>query len=150
MSDNFIAPIQVADLFVVESNFRIEQAPAANMDLRIDVDYHVVQLAREGGNGSASLELRACACLVDKDGDRDEKMHADATVHIAVSSSLPDDVTDEAAREYLLTNAISMAYSHAKSYLMVVTGLSPMGSLTIPAILPSELAKGDDTPLKNG
>lgn len=47
-------------------------------------------------------------------------------------------------RRYLLSNAISMAYGHAKSYLMVVTGLSPMGALTLPAILPSELAADSD------
>lgn len=45
---------------------------------------------------------------------------------------------------FLLSNAISMAYGHAKSYLMVVTGLSPMGALTLPAILPSELAADSD------
>jgi hypothetical protein len=37
-----------------------------------------------------------------------------------------------------------MVYGHAKSYLMVVTGLSPMGALTLPAILPSELAADSD------
>lgn len=45
---------------------------------------------------------------------------------------------------FFLSNAISMAYGHAKSYLMVVTGLSPMGALTLPAILPSELAADSD------
>lgn len=46
---------------------------------------------------------------------------------------------------FFLSNAISMAYGHAKRYLMVVTGLSPMGALTLPAILPSELALDSDT-----
>lgn len=45
---------------------------------------------------------------------------------------------------FFLSNAISMAYGHAKSYLMVVTALSPMGALTLPAILPSELAADSD------
>lgn len=45
---------------------------------------------------------------------------------------------------FFLSNAISMAYGHAKSYLMVVTGLSPVGALTLPAILPSELAADSD------
>lgn len=45
---------------------------------------------------------------------------------------------------FFLSNAISMAYGHAKSYLMRVTGLSPMGALTLPAILPSELAADSD------
>lgn len=148
MSDSFIAPIQVLHLYVVESNFKIEQFPAESMDLRVDVDYHVARLTRADGNGTAALELRACGSLVDKDGGRDEKMHADATVHIEVTANMPDDVTDETARKYLLTNAISMAYGHAKSYLMVVTGLSPMGSLIFPAILPATLAEDNDTPFE--
>lgn len=45
---------------------------------------------------------------------------------------------------FFLSNAISMAYGHAKSYLRVVTGLSPMGALTLPTILPSELAADSD------
>ena len=45
---------------------------------------------------------------------------------------------------FFLSNAISMAYGHAKSYLIVVTALSPMGALTLPAILPSELAADSD------
>lgn len=54
-------------------------------------------------------------------------MRADVTVAISVSTKMPFDISDDEARRYLLSNAISMAYGHAKSYLMVVTGLSPMG-----------------------
>ena len=81
--------------------------------------------------------------MMDRD-DAKEKMRADVTVAISVSTKMPFDISDDEARRYLLSNAISMAYGHAKSYLMVVTGLSPMGALTLPAILPSELAADSD------
>ena len=148
MSENIIAPIQVTDIFVVASNFKIDQYPAENMDLKMDINYRVLQLIRADGVGSAALELMVDGGLIDKEGTHDEKMHAGVTVHISVSSNLSDEMPDADARQYLLSNAISIAYGHSKSYVMMMTGLSPMGSLTLPAILPTELAADNETPFK--
>ena len=138
MSKDFIAPIQVVHLFVVDSTFHIENEPSQNMDLKVDV-----HLLRNKAGERADLKLYVCGSLIDRD-DAKEKMRADVTVAISVSTKMPFDISDDEARRYLLSNAISMAYGHAKSYLMVVTGLSPMGALTLPAILPSELAADSD------
>lgn len=143
MSKDFIAPIQVVHLFVVDSTFHIENEPSQNMDLKVDVSYQDVHLLRNKAGERADLKLYVCGSLIDRD-DAKEKMRADVSVAISVSSKLPFDISDDEARRYLLSNAISMAYGHAKSYLMVVTGLSPMGALTLPAILPSELAADSD------
>ena len=94
--------------------------------------------------GGAVSKLSKKAVDYAKSDDAKEKMRADVTVAISVSTKMPFDISDDEARRYLLSNAISMAYGHAKSYLMVVTGLSPMGALTLPAILPSELAADSD------
>lgn len=149
MSKEFIAPIQVANMYVVDSDFHIENSPSQNMELKVDVDYHDVQLRKEDSYGFADLKLCVRGGLVDRGDKAKEKMHAGVTVSISVSAQMPENCSDDDARQYLLSNAISMAYAHAKSYLMVVTGLSPMGTLTLPAILPAELAADCDVPIQS-
>ena len=148
MSGDFIAPIQIVNLFVVDSDFHIEDSPSDNMELKVDVSYQDVLLWKNDNGAHASLKMCVSGSLVDRDGDAREKMHAGVTVSISVSAQIPKSSSDDEARHYLLSNAISMAYAHAKSYLMVVTGLSPMGALTLPAILPAELSADCDVPFQ--
>lgn len=148
MSRDFIAPIQIVNLFVVDSDFHIEDSPSDNMDLKVDVSYQDVHLWKNDSGAHASLKMCVSGSLVDRDGDAQEKMRAGVTVSISVSAQIPANSPDDEARHYLLSNAISMAYAHAKSYLMVVTGLSPMGALTLPAILPAELSADCDVPFQ--
>ena len=148
MSGDFIAPIQIVNLFVVDSDFHIEDSPSDNMELKVDVSYQDVHLWK---NGNAVHMASHCVIgsLLDRDEGAQEKMHAGVTVSISVSAQMPMNSPDDEARHYLLSNAISMAYAHAKSYLMVVTGLSPMGALTLPAILPAELSADCDVPFQS-
>ena len=44
MSGDFIAPIQIVNLFVVDSDFHIEDSPSDNMELKVDVSYQDVHL----------------------------------------------------------------------------------------------------------
>lgn len=148
MSKDFIAPIQVVHLFVVDSDFHIEDSPSDNMDLKVDVSYQDVHLWKNDNGAHASLKMLVFGSLVDRDGNAQEKMHAGVTVSILVSAQIPMNTPDDEARHYLVSNAISMAYAHAKSYLMVVTGLSPMGAITLPAILPAELSADCDVPFQ--
>ena len=119
------------------------------MELKVDVGYQDVQLRKEDSYGYADLKMCVRGSLVDRDDNAKEKMHAGVTVSISVSAQMPENCSDDDARQYLLSNAISMAYAHAKSYLMVVTGLSPMGALTLPAILPAELSADCDVPFQS-
>lgn len=148
MSKDFIAPIQVVHLFVVDSNFHIEDSPSDNMELKVDVSYQDVRLWKNDNGAHASLKMCVFGSLVDGDDGTQVKMRAGVTVSISVSAQMPTNSPDDEARQYLLSNAISMAYAHAKSYLMVVTGLSPMGALTLPAILPAELSADCDVPFQ--
>lgn len=148
MSKDFIAPVQVANMFVVDSDFHIDDSPSQNMELKVDVAYQDVLLRKGESSSRADLNLLVRGSLVDKDDDAKEKMHAGVTVSISVSAQMPPSFSDDEARQYLLSNAISMAYGHAKSYLMVITGLSPMGALTLPAILPAELSADCDVPFQ--
>lgn len=148
MSKDFIAPVQVANMFVVDSDFHIDDSPSQNMELKVDVAYQDVLLRKGESSSRADLKLLVRGSLVDKDDNAKEKMHAGVTVSISVSAQMPPSFSDDEARQYLLSNAISMAYGHAKSYLMVITGLSPMGALTLPAILPAELSADCDVPFQ--
>ena len=85
MSKDFIAPIQVVHLFVVDSTFHIENEPSQNMDLKVDVSYQDVHLLRNKAGERADLKLYVCGSLIDRD-DAKEKMRADVTVAISVST----------------------------------------------------------------
>ncbi len=46
------------------------------------------------------------------------------------------DESGEDPQRYLAANAISIAYSHARSSIMVLAGMSPIQSFILPAVLP--------------
>lgn len=54
-----------------------------------------------------------------------------------VCAALPQELSEAEAKEYLLSNAVSMAYAHAKSCFMTITGLSPMWAAVLPSISPA-------------
>ena len=139
MENVILAPIQVERLYLVDSSFHIEDAPARGMDQRLGLDIEAKQLEVNDGEGLVAINLTVNASLVDNEND-EEKMRAGTVVFISASASIPKEFSDAEAKEYLLSNAVSMAYAHAKSCLMGITGLSPMGVMTLPAILPSVIA----------
>lgn len=139
MENVILAPIQVERLYLVDSSFHIEDAPAKDMDQRLGLDIEAKQLEVNDGEGLVAINLTVNASLVDNEND-EEKMRAGTVVFISASASIPEEFSDVEANEYLLSNAVSMAYAHAKSCLMGITGLSPMGVMTLPAILPSVIA----------
>lgn len=139
MENVILAPIQVERLYLVDSSFHIEDAPAKDMDQRLGLDIEAKQLEINDGEGLVAINLTVNASLVDNEND-EEKMRAGTVVFISASASIPEEFSDAEAKEYLLSNAVSMAYAHAKSCLMGITGLSPMGVMTLPAILPSVIA----------
>ena len=57
-----------------------------------------------------------------------------------VCAALPQELSEAEAKEYLLSNAVSMVYAHAKSCFMTITGLSPMGAVVLPTIFPYAIA----------
>lgn len=141
METIMIAPIQLDDLFLVSSSFQIADCPAEHMDQKIGLDFTVKQLERSGSEGLVTLNLTVKTSLVDHEHDNEEKLQASVEVLVSAHASLPTSMTDEQADEYLLSNAISMAYGHAKTCIMTVSGLSPAGPVMIPAILPLDIVR---------
>ena len=141
METVMIAPIQLDDLFLVSSSLQIADCPAEHMDQKIGLDFTVKQLERSGSEGLVALNLTVKTSLVDHEHDDEEKLQASVEVLVSAHASLPTSMTDEQADEYLLSNAISMAYGHAKTCIMTVSGLSPAGPVMIPAILPLDIVR---------
>ena len=141
METVMIAPIQLDDLFLVSSSFQSADCPAEHMDQKIGLDFTVKQLGRSGSEGLVALNLTVKTSLVDHEHDDEEKLQASVEVLVSAHASLPTSMTDEQADEYLLSNAISMAYGHAKTCIMTVSGLSPAGPVMIPAILPLDIVR---------
>ena len=141
METVMIAPIQLDDLFLVSSSFQIADCPAEHMDQKIGLDFTVKQLGRSGSEGLVALNLTVKTSLVDHEHDDEGKLQASVEVLVSAHASLPTSMTDEQADEYLLSNAISMAYGHAKTCIMTVSGLSPAGPVMIPAILPLDIVR---------
>ena len=141
MTENeFIAPIQVQNLRLPGCSFRIADKPAQNMDQRLGLDIEVKKLEVDGVEGGVDMDLSVSTSLVDSESDDEEKMSADLVVSISVRAALPQELSEAEAKEYLLSNAVSMAYAHAKSCLMTITGLSPMGAVVLPSIFPYAIA----------
>ena len=90
--------------------------------------------------GTVAIDLNVSTSLVDSDNDDEVKMSAGLVVFISVRATLPQELSEAEAKEYLLSNAVSMAYAHAKSCFMTITGLSPMGAVVLPSIFPCAIA----------
>lgn len=141
MENAIIAPIQLDDLFLTKSSFQIADSPADNMDQRLGLDFVVKRLDVDGGEGLVALYLTVQTSLVDRERDDEDKMSACVQVFASAHAVLPEGVAEEQAKEYLLSNAISMAYGHAKTCIMTIAGLSPAGPVMTPAILPLDIAR---------
>lgn len=87
-----------------------------------------------------AIDLNVSTSLVDSDNDNEEKMSAGLVVFISVRAALPQELSEAEAKEYFLSNAVSMAYAHAKSCFMTITGLSPMGTVVFPSFFPCAIA----------
>ena len=90
--------------------------------------------------GTVAIDLNVSTSLVDSENADEEKMSAGLVVFISVCATLPQELSEAEAREHLLSNAVSMAYAHAKSCFMTITGLSPMGAVVLPSIFPYAIA----------
>ena len=87
-----------------------------------------------------AIDLNVSTSLVDSENDNEEKMSAGLVAFISVRDALPRELSEAEAKEYFLLNAVSMAYAHAKSCFMTITGLSPTAAVVLPSIFPCAIA----------
>lgn len=142
MTSQILAPIHVDSLYLVDCSMHLEPEPAAEMDLSFDIKFEQSSLDRdENDSARKDLILHVSAGMSSVDDSLDSRFSAEAAIQISVSVDASDVEDDEKIDTYLSRNALSIAYSHARSAIMTMTGLSPMGTFMIPAILPDELLK---------
>lgn len=139
MSNPILAPIQLDKLYITDSYFHIESDPASKMDIKLDVSCETIQEQIRDEVGELEIRLNVISQLVDADNDKNVKLTAKASVQAKASSPLPQNMDTKDKKRYLYSNTIGLAYSHAKSYILEMTALSPMGAMILPAILPGEM-----------
>lgn len=139
MSGVVPAPVQVDDLYLVDCSFHVESSPSSNMEMNLGVEFEPFEISDTPDGKFASTVLTVRSDLSAGDDPSDQRLNSMVSVYIRVSMDSSIDWPDEKKKKYMEVNALSIGYSHARSCLMTIAGLSPLSSYTIPAILPMEL-----------
>lgn len=136
------APVQIEYMWLVDSAFHLESTPSENMEIGLEVFFDKLEHRRDDDNTAhEKLIVSIPVNLHDADDESDVRFSALARIEIGVMTSSAEGVSDDQVESYLTTNAVSMAYSHARSCFMTLSALSPMGVLMIPAIMPQDLVR---------
>ena len=151
MSNSTIfAPISIDRMWLTKVDFDIDPQPADKMVVKVDIDLGRGHVRRsDDGVMHETIELAVRALLVNEDDEDDVRMSAKASMVTEVSTDFPN-LSDEEGERYLTRNAISMSYSHARSCIMAVTAMSPMGGFTLPPILPDEILRSHNANAEEG
>lgn len=135
------APVFIERMWLADTSFSLEHAPADSMLLRTGISYEKSPLRTdEDGVRHEVLDLEVSARLVNEEDENDVRLSAMAHVQIEVGVDLPN-LPDDEAEKYLTKNAISMSYAHARTCILTISSLSPMDGLILPPILPDEVIK---------
>lgn len=139
MSANVISPLQLRGLTLVECEYNVNNSPAETMNLALKADGNLQGFFEREDEFELSLELNITADLADANDGDDVRLHSSGTVDITVAIDKAGIDGAQSAREYLRLNAVSIAYSHIRSVIMTIAGLSPVGSFVLPPVLPQAL-----------
>lgn len=148
MSETSIfAPVSIDRMWLTHINFDLGQRPADDMVVKVDVNFNKTSVDRDDeGRLSEAISFTVNARLVNAEDDDDVRLSASASMVTEVSTAFPG-LSDEDGELYLTRNAISMSYSHARSCIMSVSAMSPMGGFVLPPVLPDEIlseSEGDE------
>ena len=146
MSETSIfAPVSIDRMWLTHIDFDLDQRPADDMVVKVDVDFNKISVDRDDeGRLSEAISFTVNARLVNAEDDDDVRLSASASMVTEVSTAFPG-LSDEDGELYLTRNA--MSYSHARSCIMSVSAMSPMGGFVLPPVLPDEIlseSEGDE------
>lgn len=139
-----LAPVRIVDMKIQHSAIDIGDSPAKSMIQTVDLGYEASELEEHEKENEFSLAatMKVAASLVNDSNAEDVRAKASATVTIIVAAKRPGNESESIdIRQYLEINSVSMAYAHARSYIMNATAISPMGMLILPPILPDRLVR---------
>lgn len=145
MSDSILAPVQILDMFLTDIQFHIEQSPASSMIMHVQEQHDVSEVQKTEDDSAywLTMEVTVDAALSNQDDADDVRARATACVHVSVAVPAEIDRSGTDRDAYLEANALSIAYSHARSCIMALAGMSPMRSFILPAVLPYNMLDDD-------
>ena len=142
----YIAPINVDGLHIIDCSMHLEPEPAEEMNVSLDIDIQKGDLhIDENDFARKGLTLTVATGMSTTEDTSDRRFYASVSVLIDVSVATSPDDDRESIDHYLDANAVSIGYSHARSSIMTMTGLSPLGPFIIPAVLPYELLEDQES-----
>lgn len=142
MSDSIIAPVQIQHLWLRDFTFHLAGSPAEHMEFGLDIEMDQEKLVRkDGATDSKEIRLTVNCNLHDRENVIKICASINAVVEACVEMPHNEQLSDGEADKYLTTNAISMAYAHIRSIVLLNSGLSPMREFQLPAILPQSVYK---------
>ncbi len=141
ITNSVIAPIHLNALSVSNVSFSVIDDSADDMELQLEINYETQEPANNGSDGTYALraKLDLTASLAAHGSPEDAKLKSSITVLAEVSMASSYFQSDEEARNHLATNALSMSYSHARSTLMTIAGMTPAKGFMLPPIIPSAI-----------
>lgn len=136
MSDRILSPVQIDYMFVTDSRFHIEDSPSDRMSTGVSVSFTAEDVVRDDEGSHLEARVVVSSDLHDSDQPDDTLLTAAVVVRIGVRAVVGDGMSDEDARRLLAVNAVSLAYSHARSCVNSFAATSPAASFLIPGIDP--------------
>lgn len=132
--------VSVSSMEVVQLSFNLDPTPADSMRVSVDIDYQDLSSEESDTDNPSIYEamLRVTARLINSSEPDDIRMNSLVRLHGSFEINEEKVLAD--ADEVAASCAQAM-YSHARSVLMTVTGLSPLGKFTLPSIDPLELVR---------
>lgn len=143
MSD-FLSKVTTKSISVPESSFRVSEAPASQMGLVVDISSFEGEPERNEADSEVRMriDLTVRAKLVNSEDENDVRLDSQVLVSLVVSTEGGNDPTE--TKRALKRNGFWVAYSHARTYLSMLAGMSPNKNLMLPDVDPDALLEALD------
>ena len=135
---NFFSPIKLLYCHVMESHVRVsEEGPEGDREARLTLETGDPMMER-AENGDTVLRSELTVDLSLRSRDTDEELFA---VHVRAQGAVGTEgrqaeLLGDQTELTLRANLISLLYGEMRTYVEVLTGMSPMGRFTLPTIDP--------------
>lgn len=136
MSKDILSPFQIDYMFLTDMRFHIEDSPSEKMEAGVEVSMDSVELRKDGDRSNLDARVSVSADLHDAGNPDNALMSAAVVMRIGVRGNIGADMGDGEVCRILAANAVSLAYSHARSIVNSAAAESPAGTFIIPGIDP--------------
>jgi len=141
MSGTFIAPIRLEDVVLAESSFHVDQTgPDGNTITEVKLNHLFRGLDRDETNNRyiASVALSVLVSMTEDNDSRRVVMNGSATYHGLLTCNIDEETPEDEIEQWVLSNAVSLLYAHARSHFAYLSEQSVMGRFLLPPIYVQE------------